>query len=68
MAEGIRASTARADAVEDEVRPTLDRLVPAIARKVVAGYIAYSFSRVGEICESITDPAAAVIDSRVVAE
>ena len=27
----------------------------SIARKVVAGYIAYSFSRVGEICESITD-------------
>lgn len=27
----------------------------ALARKVMAGYIAYSFERVGEVCESITD-------------
>lgn len=27
----------------------------ALARKVMAGYIAYSFERVGEICESIND-------------
>jgi 3-hydroxyacyl-CoA dehydrogenase len=27
----------------------------AIARKVMAGYIAYSFERVGEVCDSITE-------------
>lgn len=42
-AEGLRVLL---DAKSDEA---------AIARKVMAGYISYSFERVGEVCESISD-------------